>query len=406
MARRLSVVLLFTLAFLLPCAASEFLVAVIPLSEEASPLAQRVEESALRWGGMITETESRLQQWETRVAREHSREQALAIDRSYRSKAAGAVENTPELEGLPSQAAYTLLGPDTSRTALLESGDEGRQWYLHHRGYDALLLVGSERLDPFVRLWITAYDGEMTTLLDTLVQEPTTGLSLRTLEEAVLGWSTAGTAAGLVIEGGPSTLAVSLDNQQVEQIRSPIITGEGEHLVRLSAVMHHSREHTLTLAGGKIVELSAQLEEEVQPAITLVSKTGAVTWSHDGRSEGPSLWFTVEKPAYPTVIIASKEGFGDHLISLAQSPLSPVEVSLTPMSLHSKEYIDASQRDFYKQLRTTILLFGAYVGTLALSNTTQSPLYSSAQIVTSSLAMVSGVSLIAALGAYGAVSSK
>ncbi len=103
------------------------------------------------------------------------------------------------------------------------------------------------------------------------------------------------------------------------------------------------------------------------------------------------------------VLSGTKEGFESRILQL-DTPLETLEVSFTPVELSNEVLVLDSQRDFYKRLRNTILVFGGYVGCIALSKTyqTSQPLWQVGMVATSSLVLVGSVALMMELASYAA----
>jgi hypothetical protein len=99
-----------------------------------------------------------------------------------------------------------------------------------------------------------------------------------------------------------------------------------------------------------------------------------------------------------------KEGFSRRIIQLDQPVGKPLSLSLLAQELDDALLVKDAQKDFYKRLRNTILLFGAYVGSLSLSKTfaIDNPLWQVGMVGTSSAALVSGVALAMEMARYAA----
>ena len=80
-----------------------------------------------------------------------------------------------------------------------------------------------------------------------------------------------------------------------------------------------------------------------------------------------------------------------------------VAVTMEGRTALTAALLDREQEDFYKQLRKTILLFGAYVATIALANTPalEHQFWQVGQVASGAVAMVNLVALMAQLAAYG-----
>ena len=84
-------------------------------------------------------------------------------------------------------------------------------------------------------------------------------------------------------------------------------------------------------------------------------------------------------------------------------PGQEVLVTMEGRTALTASLLDREQKDFYKQLRKTILLFGAYVATIALGNTPalDHQFWQVGPVASGAVAMVNLVALMAQLAAYG-----
>jgi hypothetical protein len=102
------------------------------------------------------------------------------------------------------------------------------------------------------------------------------------------------------------------------------------------------------------------------------------------------------------MITYEKEGFSKRIIQLERPVGKSLSFSSLAMELDDAHLVKDAQKDFYKRLRNTILLFGAYVGSLALSKTfaVDNPLWQVGMVGTSSVALVSGVAVVMEMARY------
>jgi hypothetical protein len=160
---------------------------------------------------------------------------------------------------------------------------------------------------------------------------------------------------------------------------------------------------TVTVRSKAIQYITVSLTKIKHPALQISSQSGSATWFADGRLLGTGLSISLLEPSYPMVLSGTKEGFESRILQL-DTPLETLEVSFTPVELSNEVLVLDSQRDFYKRLRNTILVFGGYVGCIALSKTyqTSQPLWQVGMVATSSLALVGSVALVMELASYAA----
>ena len=133
-----------------------------------------------------------------------------------------------------------------------------------------------------------------------------------------------------------------------------------------------------------------------------------MNWSKEGKLLDQSLSITLANPSYPLVLTVSKEGFQSQIIHVSAPMPASMAITLQPQKLASEDLLLSVQKDFYKRLRNTILLFGAYVGCTALSKTydVSNPLWQLGMVVTSSLALVSSTAMVLELASYATLATE
>lgn len=407
MARRCVLSALLLAIAVTSLAAGDWQVAIISLSERSDLMLEETLEAAVLYARELTLTEERLQLYEERqaLAAQQTSDQArhdLYAASDGKGLASFKATEVP-YEEPPSHIAYTTIAYSPQLVRLLRSGSEATRWYMEREGLDGLLLIDVQVIDDFDRVICTAVEGGRSVLLDRLVTKGALYELLDELEAALLTYSGAGSNAALLITGGPLLLTISLDGVAQRAGQRLFILSGGELTLTLSSPSHQEVQHTLTLAPGTVTTIDATLARREEGPLTIRSLSGRVHWSVDGEEQGSSLSLTIGNPGYPLSAVARKEGFADQEIALVHDPGREVVITMEGQAALSSSLLEREQEDFYKQLRKTILLFGAYVATIALGNTTalNHQFWQVGQVASGAVAMVNLVALMAQLAAYG-----
>ncbi len=407
MTRRLVLWAVLLTVIVSPLASADWQVAIISLSERSDLILKQTLEAATQYGRQFTLTEERAQHLATRAERgaqaTADREiHALYASRDEKALAAYTVAGRAD-EETPSQISYTTVPYSPQLTRLLRSSSEGVRWYREREGLDGLLLIDVQSLDEFDRVICTAVEEEASILLDRLVTKGAWYELSDALDAVLLTYSGAHTTAALLITGGPLLLTISLDGVEQKTGERLFIRKSGEVSLTLSSPSHLAVERTIDLHSGTITTVEAVLEHQAERPVTFRSQSGRVDWFIDGQLRGCDLSLTIEKPQYPLSVLMVKEGFTDQEIGLVHDPGQEVLVTMEGRTALTASLLDREQKDFYKQLRKTILLFGAYVATIALGNTPalDHQFWQVGQVASGAVAMVNLVALMAQLAAYG-----
>lgn len=390
-----------------PLASADWHVAIISMSERSDLILEQTLEAAILYGGRLSLTEERAEQLRAREAQAaqaaaDGERHALYAARDEKGlaayKAAGTAKGEP-----PTHIAYTTVAYSADLARLLRAEAEGVRWYMERDGLDALLLIDVQGLDEFDRVICTAVEGEASILLDRLVTKGAWYELVDELNAALLAYSGAGSTAALRVSGGPLLLSISLDGVEQATGERLFIRSGGEVSLTLSSPSHLEVHETIDLEPGTVTTVEAVLERFVEKPVTFRSQSGRVDWFIDGQLKGSDLSLTIEKPQYPLSVLMVKEGFTDQEIGLVHDPGRDVAVTMEGRTALTAALLDREQEDFYKQLRKTILLFGAYVATIALANTPalEHQFWQVGQVASGAVAMVNLVALMAQLAAYG-----
>lgn len=386
--------------------ADEWRVAIVAMSPRSELILEQTYRTALQWAGRLVATPKRL---EERTRRQEQAEQEAAdraLHARYASgdgKAPAGKDETPAASAqVPDHITYTTVSYTPTLTRLLRSGDDAVRWYREREGLDGLLLIDVQSLDDFERVVYTAVEGERTTLLDRLVTKGAFHELADDLGAALLSYSGAHTLAALLVAGGPLSLSIRLDGVEQKAGERLFILNAAPVSLTLSAPSYREQQQTVSLAPDAVTTIEAALTPIEEGPITVRSKSGSVDWFVDGQKQGTGLSLTIEHPTFPLSLLAAKEGFASREIGLVQAPGEELAITMEGRGSLSSAVLDREQQDFYKQLRKTILLFAAYVATIALSNTTAlaHPFWQVGQVASGAVAMVNAVALAAQLAAY------
>lgn len=403
MARSLALWALLSTLVLTTLGANPWTVEVIALSEEANGLLDLVHQKAEEYAHTFVADQNRLtylnkksekmvsEEWETEVARQWASHTLPPPN----------VDNGQKFE-TPHLIEYTKTPYHKELADLLLFSEEALGWYRMRQDYDALILVDVQPLDRFERIIIRTFETTATGLMDRLVEERSYHQIEEDLASALLGWAGAGTLSALVLEGGPAALMASLDGESVDH-KAAIITVAGVHQLALEGPSHVGRLREISLLPAQITLVDGALESLANPPLSIFSNSGEVAWFVQGVNAGSSIQLELNEPAYPLSILATKQGFADQMINLQSPPNKVLQVSMIGSPSIAAPLLERQQRAFYKQLRNTILFFGAHVATVALSKTLglESQVWQAAQVATSAAALVSAIALGGEMASYG-----
>ncbi len=407
MARRLALWALLLTTWIGVLGAEDWRVAIVSLTPKADLLLPIASESAGRFAPRLTATDERQAHYRERLGREADAAYDKARARLYAGGETDALRQLKreEMEGgqLPTLITYTPIPYEEALSTLLSSGGEVVEWYLRHEGLDGLITLSVEEVDVFDRVVCTVFEEEEMRMFDRLVERGSYHLLTDAFNEAMLSYGSAGRAAALLVEGGPPSLRILLDGEEQAMGERLFFTEGTEILLSLSAPYHHSLTTTVSLEAGRIVTVDGTLESEEGGPVTLTSRSGAVNWFVDGVFHGNAISLGLDHVRYPLSILVTKEGFAAQQIALSAGAGSEVMITMEGELTRSSPLLEREQEDFYKALRSTILLFGAYVATHAIGNTVgfESEFWPVAQMASGAVAMVNLVAFAAQLAAYG-----
>ncbi|MDT3357854.1 MAG: hypothetical protein LIR47_00760 [Spirochaetota bacterium] len=391
-----------------------FRIGLVLLDENLEGLAEVVSTSAGTYGSSIY-LDARQQQVLLEKEKKSLEQKRLdAIHAAYGKQDADILNTAlrveqQELGDVPNirTCEYTIEAYDEALAALVRSDEQALVWFMQHSLYDGLFLIQSEKLGDLQRIRIEFVSTDRILLLDRLVQYGSYQSLGSELDEQIFRLFAAPDQGALLFEKGIGAFSVFVDGAKEAVADSPIFLDSGAHELLISAEGYETSLLSVVLEPKKIKVLSFSLEKIKHPVLQINSTSGKANWFVDGRQAGIGLSISLADPSYPLVLTGTKDGFANRIIQL-DTPVKKLEVAFQPVLLSDEVLVLESQKDFYKRLRNTILLFGAYVGCTALSKTFNStePLWQVGLVATSSLALVSGVALVMELASYAARSGS
>lgn len=383
-------------------------VGIVMLDPKLEGLADVAAASATAYGSTLyltdLEQQAMLQEFQDSLEQERLASLHAAYQAQDAKKLAASLQmEQTDFPEVPKtlRCEYVRTDYDSKVSELLRLDEQALQWYRKREQFDALLLLQSQKLGDLERVRIEFASHSRTLLLDTLVQYGSYQSLNEILDTQIFKYMSSSLLSALVLENGGTAFSVYIDDAKKAVTDSPLFLVKGEHVLLITAPGYESQQLVINLEGGQIRRFSFALAKVKHPDLHLQSESGIVHWFVNGRDMGTALSISLADPTYPLVLNATKEGFANRLV-LLDKPTSSLHLTLNPAFLSDEAILVDSQKDFYKRLRNTILLFGAYVGCTALSQTFEStnPLWQVGMVGTSSLALVSAVALVMELASY------
>jgi hypothetical protein len=412
MARRsalltLLLVLLFPL-FGVEKAGPSFRIGIVSLDTGLEGMAEVVAASAKAYGPRIHLDDRQHQVMLEKQNLHLEQERIDALHAAYEKQDAATVaalqqEQVIEEISRVLDCNYTVEPYQSELATLLRSGKDTLDWYMQHSQYDGLFILQSQAMGDLNRILVDFLFIERTTLLDRLVQYGSYRSLSKELDAHMFRLLGSPDQGALCFEQGNTAFTVFVDGFEHTAPDDPLFLPIGEHELVCTSLGYEDKHMTVTVRSKAIQYITVSLTKIQHPALQISSQSGSATWFADGRLLGTGLSISLLEPSYPMVLSGTKEGFESRILQL-DTPLETLEVSFTPVELSNEVLVLDSQRDFYKRLRNTILVFGGYVGCIALSKTyqTSQPLWQVGMVATSSLALVGSVALVMELASYAA----
>lgn len=412
MARRsalltLLLVLLFPL-FGVEKAGPSFRVGIVSLDAGLEGMAEVVAASAKAYGPRIHLTDRQHQVLVEKQNLSLKKERIEALHAAYLKQDSASVPQLQQEQVFEEisrilDCEYTVEPYQSELATLLRSGDDALDWYLQHSQYNGLLILQSQAMGELNRIRVEFLFIERMPLLDRLVQYGSYRNLSKELDAQLFGLLGSPDQGALCFEQANTAFTVFVDGFEHAIPDNPLFLSSGEHELVFASPGYEDKRMTVTVEAKAIHCISVSLTKIQHPALQVSSQSGIATWFADGRLLGTGLSISLLEPSYPMMLSATKEGFENRILQL-DTPLETLQVSFNPEELSNEVLVLDSQRDFYKRLRNTILVFGAYVGCIALSKTYQTgnPLWQVGMVATSSLALTGSVALVMELASYAA----
>ncbi len=411
MARRTALLmLLMVLSVTLLGASPTFRVGIVMLDADTGVLADVLAASAGTFGSSIQlsyQQQQVLREQQLQVLQQEHLEALHAAYKAQDPKALAALmlaqQDAPvEISAILS-CTYTVQAYDETLAELLRSGNAAIHWYMQRSQYDALFLLQSQSMGDLNRVLVEFVFTDRTVVLDRLVQYGAFQSLESALDEQILRLFGSDDQGVLRFEKTDIPFSVFVDGEKSAKQESLFFLQKGSHTVQIVAPGYEDVYETVVVESKTITTLSVVMKKKQQPVLHVHSLSGKVSWFVDGRPMGTGLSISLVNPAYPLVLTGTKSGFSSRIVQLDE-PKEHLEVAFRAAVIPDEVLVLDSQKDFYKRLRSTILLFGVYVGVTTLSNTfnTSQPLWQVGLVASSSLALVSSVSLIMELASYAA----
>lgn len=326
-------------------------------------------------------------------------------DKSFTTVEKIAQEPITKIETYPSSLpiSYRKIPHDEKLATLLSSGKEAIEWYCSKENLDALLLLEATDLSKITRievLWFDLFSNEVVSIFDRISIDQNFAELEEPLGLALLS-KTAGDVSVIVFDNPVPTLEVKEEGTVVPLDSYLVFLPEGTHLLQLGGVGYLSRSISLDLKKNTITHIDAQLEQEVFDEIKLNSTLGNVDWYINGSFREHSTNLDLKNYALPLIVVAQKEGFSNKTIQTSQT-IEYLSFEMKPEWMDDNQLLLDAQKGFYKSLRNTILMFGAYVAIATLANTyeVESPLWQPLLVATSGISLVASLQTIMNLATY------
>lgn len=300
---------------------------------------------------------------------------------------------------------YTLEKFDEDKAQAFALSDDALTWFANVQSYDALLLVWHQALDEVERVqvvWYLPLQHSRKTILDKVVVASSYRTLQDDLDDAIFSLVSNNEVGAVRIHDAPSGYSVSVDGVPMQ---GPVLfLSAGVHEFVFSEPNHEDKIMKLQVENGRIVLVQPDMLPLSNSPLFLASRSGSASWFANGISLGTAPYVSIEDPVFPLLLSLTKEGFASKTVQLSNKTEQQI-VAMQPQALSSKSILQKGQRDFYKQLRNTILMFGISIGVSTLSKTyaAGSTFWQPALIATSSLTLVSSLATINELASYAAL---
>ncbi|NCC90010.1 MAG: hypothetical protein EOM01_06630 [Spirochaetia bacterium] len=411
-------IFLLLVLFCAPLAAepeTTFRIGIVSLGEQNQALSELVFTTASRYGSTLFPASShvrllelkraRAEQklWEEEVHKAYELHDLDALNRLNREKM--TVDDLSLGPSIP--VSYTLVPYDEHLSLALAKSVQARDWLLSKENWDGLLLLRSESMDRFERIRIEfspSNQQEPQLLLDRLVEGGRYQELAQPLGEAIFSLVSQDKQSVLALSDELLRFSLEVDGKEQVSRQGLLFLSPGTHSLVFRSASYEPIALTVDLKSGAVQEVGATLRPLTHPPLVVHSYDGVGTWVLEGNVVAQAASISLSVPSYPLMLTFEKEGFSRRIVQLERPVGTSLSISSLSQELDDSLLIKDTQKDFYKRLRNTILLFGAYVGSLSLSKTVgiDNPLWQVGMVGTSSVALVSAAALVMEMARYAA----
>ena len=386
--------------------------------QDDSSLLQVVEDAGTAYANQfIVPSEAYKNYLSERQRKEMELPKLQGISSAYASKSENALEKAREVQlqmtdsiadRLP--VSYKQIPYTKGYAKLLSSYPDARSWYASREKLDALVLINTTKLSSNDRIRLYWYEifSDTTTLIFDRVLVNKTPLEIQEEIGRALLARTAGPKYGLLIfDNYTSSIGIDINSEPLVLKDGQELLLFGDYTISLGGELYVPAQIEISLLPNTITHVPSTLKRAELGDIRLSSTLGKVQWFVDGAFRDTSVDLSISSSMVPLVIVAQKEGFASKTLQV-HKPVQEISVSLHPEWMTSSALLQEEQRDFYKSLRNTMLVFGLYVASITLSQTFEeaNPLWQPLQVATSGFALVSTLHTIMNLASYAALASS
>lgn len=415
MAKRLALMLILVVC-LLPLEAETnqpYTIGIISLKSGLETLASLVQTSASQFAGTLYVSEKEQTLVEQLKFEAAQSVEAEKLHAAYEKHVPVQNPEQPVVTGSDTlQVSYTQVTYDENLAAAVQTGDTAAMdWLARRNGHIGLLILDTESFDSLLRVKVSSYlvgMNKTVLLLDELVQYANYPELAPTLDQALFSSSSNKRMSVVQFTELPVAASIIIDGQEHALVNKRVFLEPGKHGLQILAPGYKPVSEDVVLQGGRIHQLALQLTPITYPSVNLFSTSGTVDWIQEGKLVGQGSHLTLIDPTYPIVLTVLKDGFAKRIIHLPSASSEQMRVSLRPVFFSDPTILQEGQKDFYKRLRNTILLFGAYVGCSTFSGMVASDqnLWQVGLTATSAVALVSALAGAGNLARYAALAES
>lgn len=353
------------LCFSMSLFASEYRMAVVSFTPEADTFASVVKEQldALLHGGapisvydLMYRQDGQLhakqqEQWK-KLSDTYAKEDETAILPSLGPGPLSDVDRERR------DFLVNIIPYDADLSAIFQK--KAYQWYCDLYTYDAIVLVSVETLSGHQHLLVSLYErssDSFSLLLDRLSFDENYADAVPSLRLSLLESIRNERIALLTLTNVPPSLVVTIDGMTVPVNDNVLFLTIGKHLIHLSAYGYVSKEEEITALSGDLLSMDATLERLSIPTLSLLSRTGTVSWSIDGVSGENGSLLSMENAELPMLVQAKKQGFSTLTKQIGGSD-EIINFRLIPSWADDAELRKEKQKSFYASFVSLIVATG------------------------------------------------